>query len=243
MSHDVRRDVRRLLVIQHDHVSPLGPVAAAFEARGWECVYHLVVPPERFDAPDVPGRFPPLSGVDAVLAMGAPWSVYEIELVGSWVLPEQDLLREADAGGIPVLGICFGGQLLAQTHGGSVSRAPQGEIGWVDISTDEPEIVPPGPWFQWHADRWVVPPDGVELARNEAASQAFSLRRNLGLQFHPEVTVDMLLGWLDNGGDAVLTTEGIDREDLLALTRRLEADAAGRAERLVEGFLHFAGLA
>ena len=53
----------------------------------------------------------------------------------------------------------------------------------------------------------------------------------------------MLLGWLDNGGDAVLTAEGIDREDLLALTRRLEADAAGRAERLVEGFLHFAGLA
>ena len=53
----------------------------------------------------------------------------------------------------------------------------------------------------------------------------------------------MLLGWLDNGGDAVLTAEGIDREDLLAQTRRLKADAAGRAERLVEGFLHFAGLA
>ena len=234
---------RRLLVIQHDHVSPLGPVAQAFEARGWDCDYHLVVPPERYDAPGVSAHFPALDGFDAVLPMGAPWSVYDHARVGSWVLPEQELLREADARGIPVLGICFGGQLLAATHGGSVSRAPHGEIGWVDVETDRPDLVPPGPWFQWHADQWTVPPEGVELARNNAASQAFTLRRNLGVQFHPELTVDMLIGWLGNGGDSELEAEGIDRDTLVAQTRDLEADGAARADRLVEGFVRFAGLA
>ena len=42
------------------------------------------------------------------------------------------------------------------------------EIGWHQVGTDAPDLVPGGPWFQWHFDRFDVPPGGVELARNAA---------------------------------------------------------------------------
>ena len=228
----------RLLVIQHDHVSPLGPIARAFEEHGWEIDYHLVVPGESFFDPGVESDFPQLDGYAAVLPMGAAWSVYDTELIGSWVLPEIDLLREADRRGIPTFGICFGGQMLAAAHGGQVTHSPSPELGWVDI--DATDGIPGGPWFQWHSDRWSLPPGATELARNDAASQAFVIGRNLGVQFHPELNREMLLGWLGNGGDAWIAEKGIDRNRLVEETANQEAGSALRAAELVEFFLSHA---
>jgi GMP synthase-like glutamine amidotransferase len=226
----------QLLVIEHDHVSPLGPVAERFVDRGFEPVSHLVVPEESHHQPGVTTAFPDPAGYDAIVTMGARWSTYD-QLVGSWVLPEIDLLRRADALGVPVLGICFGGQLLATAHGGSVegSRAP--EIGWTQVESDRPDVVPAGPWFQWHFDRWRLPPLAQELARNAAASQGFVLRRNLAVQFHPELTPAMLQGWLANGGDAMLRSRGMGVDDVVAATAAEGPAARLRAHRLVDGFL------
>src|SRR5690349_12899698 len=105
------------------------------------------------------------------------------------------------------------------------------------MSTAAPDIVPEGPWFEWHYDRWQLPPGATELARNPAASQAFVLRRNLALQFHPELTAASLAGWLGNGGAAAAAARGIDVAELLVRTERLEAGAADRAAALVDGFL------
>jgi GMP synthase-like glutamine amidotransferase len=153
------------------------------------------------------------------------------------VLPEIEQLRKADAAGVPVLGICFGGQLLALAHGGSVARSAGPEIGWADVHSDDTALVPGGPWFQWHYDRWRLPPDATELARNPAASQAFVLRRNLALQFHPELTAASLNGWLANGGAADAEAQGIDVGELVSRTAREAADAGRRAAALVDGFL------
>ena len=114
----------RALVIQHDHVSPPGPVGDRLEERLVDVELHQVVPLEDFHEPGVPARFPDVTAYDAVVAMGAPWSVYDDARIGSWVQPELDLLRVADAEGIPVLGICFGGQLLSAAHGGRVEASP-----------------------------------------------------------------------------------------------------------------------
>lgn len=227
----------RLLVVQHDHVSPLGPIADRFAELGYDIVVHLVVPAERFHAPGVVGAFPDFAAFDAVIAMGAPWSTYDHELIGNWVVPEMQQLRLADSAGVPVLGICFGGQLLAAVHGGSVAASRSPEIGWTDVDSDDHAVVPPGPWFQWHYDRWTVPAGAVEVARNAAASQAFVLRRNLALQFHPELTAATLAGWLDNGGAAEAEQRGIDVGALVSLTRRNGVDAARRAHDLVDGFV------
>lgn len=227
----------RLLVIEHDHVSPLGPVAERFADRGYDVVRHVVVPAESFRAPGVLTEFPDFTDHDAVVVMGAAWSTYDFELVGSWVHPELEQLAGADAAGVPVLGICFGGQLLATMLGGSVARSESPEIGWTDVSSSDRDVVPDGPWFQWHQDQWTLPPEAHELATNPAASQAFVVRRNLAVQFHPELTSSMLAGWLGNGGAAAAAAMGADVDALVADTAALEEDARRRSHRLVDGFL------
>jgi GMP synthase-like glutamine amidotransferase len=227
----------RVLFVQQDHVSDPGPVGEAFADRGYEVDLLLVVPAERFSRPDVQVDFPDPARYDAIVPMGAPWSVYDEQAIGSWISGELALLRAADAAGVPVLGICFGGQALAAALGGAVHRAPTGELGWVTVQTDDPGLVEAGPWFQWHEDRWSPPPGAVEIARTDAAPQAFVLRRNLAVQFHPELTPQQLSGWLDNGGTAYLTARGLDARDLHEQTVRGAEQAAGRSRRLVHRFL------
>ncbi len=224
-------------MIQHDHVSPPGPVGERLALRGYDVELLQLIDEADFANPGVHVDLPPATAYDVIVPMGAIWSAYDEELIGSWLLPELEMLREADAAGVPVLGICFGGQLLSIAHGGSVGPSPVPELGWVHVEADEPELVPAGPWFQWHGDRWVLPPGAREIARNEAASQAWVLRRNLALQFHPELTANMLEGWLANGGAAEAVAHGHGLAELRAVTAEHDAAARRRAGDLVDAFL------
>ncbi len=229
---------RRALVIQHDHVSPPGPIGQRLIEHGYDLLAHEVVDVAHQDTPGVLTRFPTADSVDLIVAMGARWSAYDDASIGSWTVPERRLLGDADAAGVPVLGICFGGQLLAATHGGSVRASPRPELGWVEVTSTDETLVPRGPWFQWHSDTWTVPPQARQIAANDAGSQAFVLRRNLALQFHPELTAAMLALWLGMAeGEAHVRGQGIDPAGLLAQTRRREGDATVRARNLVDAFL------
>lgn len=227
----------RALFLQHDHLSPPGPVAERFAARGYAVDEAVVVAPEDFHQPNQPFDFPDPRGYDALVVMGAPWGAWDDGTIGTWLLPELEWLREADELNVPVFGICFGGQLLARAHGGSVARAPRPQIGWTPVWTQEPELVGPGPWFEWHYDRWQVPPDARELARDALASQAFVLRRNLAVQFHPELTAAGLQGWFDNGGRDAVVADGQDPQVLYQHTLAEGQAAADRAHALVDAFL------
>jgi GMP synthase-like glutamine amidotransferase len=227
----------RALVVAHDHTSPIGPVGDRLEQRGYALEHFLAIPPEHFTHPEIPVDFPDFTAYDAVVVLGAVWSVYDEATIGVWIHDEIAQARAADAAGVPVLGICFGGQMLAAAHGGAVERAPRPEIGWTDVHSLDEDIVPAGPWFQWHFDRWTTPPGAEVLAHNDAATQAFALRRNLAVQFHPELTAASLLGWLENGGYAGARAAGFDPEQLVAETELLAADGAVRAARLVDSFL------
>lgn len=227
----------RALFVQHDHVSPAGPVGAALAARGYDLEELPVVPPERFHRPDVAADFPDPTRYDLVVPMGAPWSVYDEAAIGSWLRGEVEFLRRAHAAGVPVLGICFGGQALAVALGGQVRRCVGVELGWTLIDSDDHALVEPGPWFQWHRDRWLDPPGVASLARTPVAPQAFRAGRSLALQFHPELTVSMLKGWLGNGGDDELRDLGLSGDVLLSRTRAEEREAVARAFRLVDRFL------
>lgn len=227
----------RVLFMQHDHLSPPGPVGDAFTDRGYDVVESLVVDEAHYYEPNQPFDFPDPTNFDVLVPMGSPWGAWEDERIGQWLLPELQWLQEADAAGVPVLGLCFGGQILARAHGGSVQRAPDCEIGWTSIWTDEPTLVESGPWFQFHYDRWSLPPGARELARTPRASQAFLLRRNLALQFHPEVTAEALAGWYVTDGRNLVMKDGQDPDVLLAFTQAEELRAAERARRLVNNFL------
>ena len=227
----------RVLFVQHDHVSPLGPVGERFAHHGFDVDSFLVVPEESFHSPDIAVDFPDLADYDVVVPLGAPWGAWDDACIGTWLHAEVDWLGEAVRGGMPVLGICFGGQLVARALGGSVAPAPKGEIGWTAIWSDDPTLVGPGPWFQFHFDRWTLPPGAVEIARNPVASQAFTIQRTLAVQFHPELDAAGLKGWLDWGGDRKVVEDGQDPAIMLAQTEAEQAVARERTFALVDAFL------
>ncbi|MEI2808995.1 MAG: type 1 glutamine amidotransferase [Nocardioides sp.] len=226
----------RALVIEHDDVSPLGPIGDRMRERLYD-LEMFRIPDEVIGAPGPDIEFPTIDDFDALVVLGAIYSVYDVGTHGRWVRPELELARAADRAGIPVLGICFGGQLLTTAHGGSVAKAPVGEIAWTSIETDDHTLVSPGPWFQWHFDRWQVPPGATEVARNARASQAWTMRRNLAVQFHPEVTAASLHGWYETGGDQEARAFGLDPDEVMAQTVAEEPAAVARAHALVDAFV------
>jgi len=229
----------RVLFVKQDHCSPAGLIGDAFAAAGCDVSEMVVVPKERFHTPDVAVTFPSASEYDAVVFFGAIWSVYDTVTI-PWISDEIEYARSLISLGVPTLGICFGGQLLAAAVGGSVSRAPIPEIGWLSVASDasaEPGLIDAGPWLSWHFDRFTVPPHVPVIARTALASQAFVFERTLGLQFHPEVTDCVLQAWLGSGGDAQLAESGIDPQALIEQSRALADGAAARAHGLVRGFV------
>jgi GMP synthase-like glutamine amidotransferase len=226
----------RVLFVKQDHTSPSGLVGDAFASLGWDVAEMLVVPEARFHSPDVSVTFPAAEAFDAVAFYGAVWSVYDSATIGTWIDDEIAFARSAIEAGVPALGICFGGQMLAAALGGSVSRAPVPEIGWGAIDSFD-GMISAGPWFNWHFDRFAVP-DGVPvLARTAHADQAFTVGRTLGLQFHPEVNTEVIETWLTLGGAEQLVENGVDPQALLAQTRSLSGAAALRTLELVRGFV------
>ncbi|MFB1297230.1 type 1 glutamine amidotransferase [Mycobacterium sp. pW049] len=232
----------KVLFLVNEHLATPALLGDAFAEQGFDIHTFEVVPAERIDRPAGNVDFPDPMGYDVIVPLGATWPVYDPALIDTWVTTEMQLVRDAADAGIALLGVCFGGQLLAQAFGGTVARGPHPEIGWYDIPTDRPDVVPGGPWFQWHFDRWTLPPGATEIARTPNASQAFVLGRALALQFHPEVDADLLKVWLaaDHTGD--VAAAGLDHGELLDRTTELAGDTGERIRKLLRGFLtHVAG--
>ena len=227
----------KVLFIQHDHVSPTGPVGERFRERGFETSEILVVSEADFGSPNVACKFPDFNDYDVLVPLGAPWGAWDDACIGNWLTPEIEWIRSAIDAGKPVLGICFGGQLIARAMGGSVAPGPKGEIGWTSIWSDREDLVGNGPWFQFHYDRWQLPPGAIEIARNPVASQAFIYGNSLAVQFHPELNAAGLKGWLDWGGDVKVLEDGQDPEIMLAQTEANEAAARERTYKLVDAFI------
>ena len=227
----------KALFIQHDHVSPLGPVGQRFMQHGFEIETMLVVPENKYREPNVDVSFPDYNDYDVIIPLGSPWGAWDDACIGNWLLPELEWLQSAIEADVPVLGICFGGQLMARALGGSVAPGPRPELGWTYIFSDEQSLVSNGPWFQFHYDYWQVPPDAKEIARTALASQAFTYRRSLALQFHPELDVEVLEGWLIWDGNEELAEDGQDPKIVLEQTRALAEESTHRAYELVDNFL------
>lgn len=228
----------RAIFVQQDHVSPVGPLGERFAHHGFDVVEFPVVPADRFHSPDVTVKYPEVSDGDVIIPMGAPWSCNDVKTIGSWLLPQMEWLKAAHEREIPILGVCFGGQMMAKILGGRVEKSPVPEVGWITIESDRPDLVQDGPWFSFHYDRWILPDHIKDIARNEVCSQAFVANRALAVQFHPELTSTMLEGWLLEGGVPKVVEDGQDPDVMMATTREHDARSESRAFALVDSFLN-----
>ena len=171
------------LCLQHVPFEGPGVFRGALETRGY-VVKSFVVPADGL--PLDPGNF--------LLIMGGPMSVNDAD---SWIVAELQFVKTVLACGIPVLGICFGAQLLAKALGASVTPGPKLEIGMVPVSLTESGRTDPVfgsmprtfPVFQWHGEGMTLPPGCTHLAAStDFPVQAFRMKdRTYGLLFHLEL--------------------------------------------------------
>jgi GMP synthase-like glutamine amidotransferase len=173
------------LFLQHEESGPPALFAEWCERRGIAYEILRVWEDGLPDAPD---------GLPWLCALGSEHSPAEQD-APAWVAAEIAFLRAALDAGVPVLGLCFGGQALAAAAGAQVRPADPPEVGWQESETSDPDRLPAGPWLHFHYDQLDVPPGAEELARTSAGPAAFALGPSLGLQFHPEGTPEIADAW------------------------------------------------
>ncbi len=165
------------------------------------------------------------SQADLILLLGSARSAREPEHTAV-VHAESELVRSALDSGTPVLGICYGAQLLAHALGGQITVCSQPEIGWYKLTSQDPTLCPPGPWTQFHSDALVAPPLARVLGTSPAGCQAFADEsrgaRALGWQFHPEVTTKRFSTWVERL-HTYCERHGADPDQLIAAAPQHEA--------------------
>ena len=172
--------------LQHVPFEGLGSIEDWLVAAGYE------IAPTRLYAA---ASFPPLADVDLLVVMGGPMSIND-EHEFPWLVAEKRFIGAAIEAGKPVLGVCLGAQLIANTMGARVYPNAVKEIGWFPVESVPADVGPVFRFppsvevFHWHGETFDLPPGAVRLARSEACeNQAFQLGRSvIGLQFHLETT-------------------------------------------------------
>lgn len=147
-----------------------------------------------------------VQGFRALAVLGGEWSANDDRPT---LRQAERLIREADSLGIPVIGHCLGGQLMARAFGGRVERLPKPEVGWLPVRLSASPAA--RAWFghmseavvyQWHYDNFVQLPANAELLAASAACahQAFAIGPHLAMQFHIEITPEKIAAWLGDPG-------------------------------------------
>jgi GMP synthase-like glutamine amidotransferase len=173
----------RLVVVEHDADAPAGLLESWAGARG------MAVTTVRLHAGD---PLPAAGDFGAAVLLGSEQTAYDDGV--PWLGRELSFTEDLLAAPVPVLGICFGGQVLARVLGAPLYRLPEPEIGWVRVASHRPGLAA-GPWLSWHRDAFGLPDGAVELAGGERCLQAFGYGPHAGVQFHPEATEPIVREW------------------------------------------------
>jgi GMP synthase (glutamine-hydrolysing) len=160
-----------------------------------------------------------IDNFDAIFILGGPMSVND---KFEYLMKEKQLIINSIKLEIPVLGICLGSQIIANSCGGKVQKGPKKEIGWgfVDITDNGKNSLFKNivdktiPVFQWHGDTFILPKNATVLSISSLYIQAFEYKTAFGIQFHLEVTEQMILDWLQEYQKEI-KDENIDKQELV----------------------------
>ena len=215
----------RVLVLQHVESEGLGIIEKALRQKGIGVDFIKIFRDER-----IPGN---ANVCDGLIVLGGPMGVYE-EDIYPFIKDEITLIKNAIRDDAPILGICLGAQMLAKAAGADVYKGKKKEIGWYKIklsdegNRDSLFIGLPDEFtvFQWHGDTFDL---GTDLKSVPSKCLAFSElfpnqiikvgKNAYGLQFHLEVTEDMIKNWIDvNDRELVAVKSYINPKNILKET-------------------------
>lgn len=196
--------MKEVLILQHVAVEGPGLIAKALDRAGVSWRVKMLLTEDR-------PRLPEITELSGVVLMGGPMDAGDLRTFPALGL-EQQLVREAVAVGLPVLGVCLGHQLIALSLGAEVDYGATREIGVAPVQAsgelaflDELEVL------HWHTDNAGLPVGAQRLASTGGcANQAFRYGSALGLQFHLELDDELLSEWLKSGMDGDLETESAE---------------------------------
>jgi GMP synthase-like glutamine amidotransferase len=155
---------------------------------------------------------------DIIITMGGPMSVHDEDRY-PFLGEEVGFLRKDIEGNVPLLGICLGAQIIARSCDAWVGKAKKKELGWKDVFITEAgkqDLLFQGVSdvmrvFQWHEDTFDIPQGSTFLATGwDCENQAFRYRNAFGLQFHIEVTREMLCQWFEGSPELDTILQGYE---------------------------------
>ncbi len=180
----------KVLAIQHSPIEPLGLIEDYLTEKNVEYEYVRVFETNEID----------VKNATHVVILGGPMGAYEDEKYG-YLKQEKEMIRESLKSGRAVLGICLGAQLIAAALGKRVYPFKT-ELGWYEVKKIGEHTVFSGlperlKVFQWHNDTFDLP-DGAKLvyAGEEVRNQAFVVGKLVGVQYHIEVTKEIVETWV-----------------------------------------------
>jgi GMP synthase-like glutamine amidotransferase len=186
-------------------------------------------------------------GHDLLVIMGGPANIYEHDKY-PWLVREKEAVRTAIDANTYVLGICLGGQLIADVLGGKVTKTRHKEIGWMPLvqtaeaSTLSPFDIFPTEYmaFHWHGDTFSVPPGAVLQSSSAACrNQGFLYKeRIIGLQYHIEATDQSVGALIDNCSHELIEAPYIHTADRIrGDTRKFQEAAHSLMERMLDTWI------
>jgi GMP synthase-like glutamine amidotransferase len=215
----------RLLILVNDDAVPPGRLLTEAVQNGH--TFELV---RLCDGDEIPEP----DSFDAVVSLGGEMGAYDVNEF-PYLGDEKVFMADMVDQGVPVLGLCLGGQLLAEALGGEAFLADHPEVVFERIELlveDDPvgAALASGRTVMFHRDTWTLPPGATLIGRSHRFNQAFRFGTAVGVQPHPEVTQSAFLTWATEGrGPEVIRQAGADRDGLIADVSRSEDEMARTA--------------